>query len=132
MERLNPILPKNFSSLIEYAFTDRPWWTPGGTGAPGPVQIFNKQVVATESLFKLLDSVAWSQLSFIERGWIMLLVFLAAIQVQKGRVAGENELDASNPIARKLADSLKSLGLTIKGTFAEFSPRGLLLTYNVH
>ncbi|KIO27519.1 hypothetical protein M407DRAFT_23208 [Tulasnella calospora MUT 4182] len=110
LEHLTPVLPENFSALIEYAFTDRPWWSPGSAGAPGPVKIVNKQSVATDGLFRLLKSVTWSQLSFIERGQVMLLVFLAAIQIQKGRVAAS----APSLVLLQLTESLKELGSLIE------------------
>ncbi|KAG8931881.1 hypothetical protein FRC01_000650 [Tulasnella sp. 417] len=114
LERLRPMLPKNFSTLLSYAFVERPWWTPGDEGAPGPLKILNKQAVAIEPFFKMLETVPWTQLGLIERGQVLLLIFLAAIQIQTGRVSINRFAEVKQPISKRLAESLEKLAKIIQ------------------
>ncbi|KAG8902175.1 hypothetical protein FRC00_000984 [Tulasnella sp. 408] len=113
---LSPILPKNFPELLTYAFVERPWWTPGDEGAPGPLRILNKRAIAIEPFFKMLETSPWTQLSFIERGQVLLLIILAAIQIETGRVSNSINRFAEAPksVSRRLAESLAKLTTIIR------------------
>ncbi|KAG8927972.1 hypothetical protein FRC01_006642 [Tulasnella sp. 417] len=114
IERLISILPKNFAPLLEQAFLNRPWWTPGDEGAPGPLKIFNKQSVAIEPFFKMLETLPWSHLTFTERGQVMLLLFLAAIQIETGRVSSNRFAETSEPVSVRLSKALISFATVIR------------------
>ncbi|KAG9043289.1 hypothetical protein FS837_009775 [Tulasnella sp. UAMH 9824] len=116
LQRLSPILPKNFREPLTYAFVERPWWTPGDEGAPGPLKILNKQALAIEPFFKMLEALPWTQLSFIERGQVLLLIILAAIQIETGRISSSINrfAEAPKPVSRRLAESLAKLATIIR------------------
>lgn len=117
LRRLSPILPKNFLTLLRYAFVERPWWTPGDEGAPGPLKILNKQAIAIEPFFKMLEALPWTQLSFIERGQVLLLIILAAIQIETGRIPANRLAEAPKSVSKRLAESLTKLTAIIQGKF---------------
>ncbi|KIO19093.1 hypothetical protein M407DRAFT_224161 [Tulasnella calospora MUT 4182] len=110
-------LPKNFRALVDFAFESRPWWTPGSKGVPSFVSIPNKQAVASETFFKHLKDINWTKCSFIERGQILLLILIGAIQIETGRVKTETENPQVDSPARLLADALSSFrkGLEVSG-----------------
>ncbi|KIO26170.1 hypothetical protein M407DRAFT_24503 [Tulasnella calospora MUT 4182] len=100
-------LPRNFLPLLEYAFESRPWWTPSPNGAPGILSITNKQSVASEPFFKYLKALNWTTSTFIERGQVLLLLFIAAIQIETGRVVAADDKVESPAI--QFTKALKSL-----------------------
>ncbi|KAG8925798.1 hypothetical protein FRC01_009688 [Tulasnella sp. 417] len=102
-------LPSNFRALTDFVFELRPWWTPGSKGVPELVNITNKQAVASEAFFRHLKGINWTRCSFIERGQILLLIFIAAIQIETGRVKRKDGKPEAESPARLLADSLSSL-----------------------
>ncbi|KAG9041555.1 hypothetical protein FS837_012087 [Tulasnella sp. UAMH 9824] len=112
LQRLSPILPKKFPAILTYAFVERPWWTPGDEGAPGPLKILNKQAIAIEPFFKMLEALPWTQLSFIERGQVLLLIILAAIQIETGRIPANRFAEAPKPASRRLAEKSGEMGPT--------------------
>lgn len=97
---------------MTYAFTARPWWTPG---AADVLSISNRQAVASETLFSLLRRVQWSELSLLERGQVLLLLLLASIQVQKGRIPGHSTPAAAECIAEEMTKSLDDFSSVIAG-----------------
>ncbi|KAG8895214.1 hypothetical protein FRC01_012499, partial [Tulasnella sp. 417] len=102
-------LPRRFIPLLDYAFDARPWWNPGSSGVPDVLKFTTKQAVASESFYTFLQALTWAQLSFIERGQILLLLFMAAIQIETGRLGSPTEESTRQSPACLLADAIKSL-----------------------
>ncbi|KAG8939672.1 hypothetical protein FRC04_006079 [Tulasnella sp. 424] len=99
-----------WKELDKYAFTARPWWTPGTNGAPGPIKIKNKQSVVSDALINLLEGLEWSKLTFIERGHILLILFLGAIQIENDRFPLSSQgAEANETQARALSRAVQSL-----------------------
>lgn len=101
--------------MLDYAFTARPWWTPGSSGAPGPIKIKNKQCVASDVLFSLLKGLDWSKLTFIERGHILLLLIIGAVQIENDRVPDPEKERALGSSANLLRDALQNLRKVVEG-----------------
>ncbi|KAG9041628.1 hypothetical protein FS837_011947 [Tulasnella sp. UAMH 9824] len=102
-------LPQNIRSLLDYAFNARPWWTPGPKGVPNPLSLSNKQAIVSGPLLKKLKEINWSTSSFVERGRVLLALFIGAIQIETARViTPDGQTNAQSP-ASLLAEALKSL-----------------------
>ncbi|KIO28289.1 hypothetical protein M407DRAFT_22498 [Tulasnella calospora MUT 4182] len=110
----NSPLPHSLQSLLDYAFNARPWWTPGPKGVPGPISLPNKQAVASDMFFEYLKGINWTSSTFLERGRILLLVFLGAIQVETGRVGPDEEQTENRRPAHLMSEALKSLRQVIE------------------
>lgn len=67
----------------------------------------------------MLEALPWTQLSFIERGQVLLLIILAAIQIETGRISNSINRFAEAPksVSRRLAESLAELTTVIQGKF---------------
>lgn len=112
-------LPSSFRILLDYAFESRPWWTPGSTGVPSIFSISNRQAVASGVFFTCLKGLNWASCSFIERGQILLLIFIGAIQIETGRVKSKEGNPPSESPAHVFADCLRSFGKVLEGKLHE-------------
>ncbi|KAG9042711.1 hypothetical protein FS837_010474 [Tulasnella sp. UAMH 9824] len=88
-QRLPTLLPEALDRMVQTAFGLRPWWTHGKQGLPPAVIFTTKLSVASSQLYDTLPLLDWSSLSLLERSQYLLLVFLAVIQIQNGRVTAE-------------------------------------------
>ncbi|KIO24093.1 hypothetical protein M407DRAFT_26530 [Tulasnella calospora MUT 4182] len=106
---LSSKLPLKFKVILQPAFDARPWWTPGALGAPESIKITNKQAIVSTALSTFIKDLNWTAMSFIERGQVLLLVFVAAIQVETGRVKAGSEIEDGLSAARMLTQCLLEL-----------------------
>ncbi|KAG9011399.1 hypothetical protein FRB90_007324 [Tulasnella sp. 427] len=79
-------LTPSLGHLLETILSIRPWWSPGDDGLPAAISFTTKQSLASPSFYSTIEQLEWSELSLLERGLYMLLVFLAAVQIHRGRV----------------------------------------------
>ncbi|KIO23560.1 hypothetical protein M407DRAFT_26937 [Tulasnella calospora MUT 4182] len=115
-------MPREFNTPLELAFAARSWWTPGGSGAPGPVSMPNRQMFATEKLLTYVKELDWSEYSLIERSQVMLLLFTAAIQTEKGQVSVRQLPRRTHSTIDLMSEALKSLTISINQS-TEVRPR---------
>lgn len=68
----------------------------------------------------MLETLPWTQLSFIERGQVLLLIMLGAIQVETGRISMNRFADPPKSVSKRLSESLEKLTKIIQGMFDRF------------
>lgn len=71
--------------------------------------------MASDVLFSLLKGLDWSKLTFVERGHILLLLFIGAIQIENDRVPGGEQSETCGSSAILLQDALQSLRKIVEG-----------------
>ncbi|KIO33173.1 hypothetical protein M407DRAFT_4155 [Tulasnella calospora MUT 4182] len=70
------------------------------------LKISNRQCVASETLFSLLRRVQWSELSLVERGQVLLLLLLACVQVETGRLPDSSTPGRAEHVAQEMTKAL--------------------------
>ncbi|KIO17895.1 hypothetical protein M407DRAFT_32428 [Tulasnella calospora MUT 4182] len=106
---LSSALPLKFKLILQPAFDARPWWAPGSLGAPESIKVTNKQAIVSAALSGFIEDLDWSTMSFVERGQVLLLVFVAAIQIETGRVKPHSEIEDGLSAAQSLRQCLVKL-----------------------
>ncbi|KAG8923184.1 hypothetical protein FRC01_013099 [Tulasnella sp. 417] len=107
-------MPREFNTPIELAFAAQAWWTPGGSGTPGPVIIPTGQVFETEQLFNYVKKLDWSKYSLVERSQVMLILFTGAVQTESGCVAEPQVPKSAQSTTELMSEALKHLNMSIE------------------
>ncbi|KAG9034908.1 hypothetical protein FS837_002102 [Tulasnella sp. UAMH 9824] len=114
LRRIRQQMPREFNTSLELVLAARSWWTPGGSGAPRPVEMPNREVFATENLFDYVRKINWSDYSLLERSQVMLLLFAAAIQTEKGHASERQAPMTAQSTTEMVSEGLRTLTTSVK------------------